>query len=92
VIQFASKVCGGRLVGNGTGSPGVAIAASRFARVPSAPLSSSPWVRCSETVDVLTISRRLGHSSASITLDVYGHLIEGADADAANAIEGMLIK
>ena len=39
-------------------------------------------------VDVLTISRRLGHSSASITLDVYGHLIEGADADAANAIEG----
>src|SRR4029079_18267221 len=51
VIQFASsfEVCAGRLVGNGTGSPGVAIAASRFARVFSAPLSSRPWVRCSET-------------------------------------------
>ena len=41
-------------------------------------------------VDILTISRRLGHSAAAITLDVYGHLIEGADAAAAKAIEGVL--
>ena len=41
-------------------------------------------------VDVLTISRRLGHSSASMTLDVYGHLMEGADDAAVKAIEGML--
>ena len=41
-------------------------------------------------VDVLTISRRLGHSSASMTLDVYGHLMEGADAAAAKAIQGVL--
>jgi integrase len=41
-------------------------------------------------VDVLTISRRLGHSSTSMTLDVYGHLMEGADAAAAKAIEGVL--
>ena len=41
-------------------------------------------------VDILTISRRLGHAQASITLDVYGHLTEGADAAAAKAIEGML--
>jgi integrase len=41
-------------------------------------------------VDILTISRRLGHSKAAITLDTYGHLIEGADADAVKAIEGML--
>jgi integrase len=41
-------------------------------------------------VDILTISRRLGHSKAAITLDVYGHLIEGADAAAAKALEGML--
>jgi len=31
-------------------------------------------------VDIITVSRRLGHSAAAITLDVYGHLIEGADA------------
>jgi integrase len=43
-------------------------------------------------VDVLTVSRRLGHSSPSMTLDVYGHLIEGADAAAAKAIEGVLGK
>jgi integrase len=41
-------------------------------------------------VDILTISRRLGHSKAAITLDVYGHLIGGADEAAATAIEGML--
>jgi integrase len=41
-------------------------------------------------VDILTISRRLGHSKAAITLDTYGHLIEGADAAAAKAIEEVL--
>ena len=41
-------------------------------------------------VDVLAVSRRLGHGKASVTLDVYGHLIEGGDAAAAKAIEGVL--
>jgi hypothetical protein len=41
-------------------------------------------------VDILTISRRLGHSKASVTLDVCGHLYQGADAAAAKAIEGVL--
>ena len=41
-------------------------------------------------VDVLTISRRLGHAKAAMTLDVYGHLMEGSDAAAARAIEGLL--
>jgi integrase len=41
-------------------------------------------------VDTLTISRRLGHSKAAITLDTYGHLVAGADEAAAAAIEGVL--
>jgi integrase len=41
-------------------------------------------------VDILTISRRLGHSKAAITLDVYGHLIGGTDEAAADAIAGVL--
>jgi integrase len=41
-------------------------------------------------VDILTISRRLGHSKPSVTLDTYGHLIKGTDAAAAKAITGML--
>jgi integrase len=40
-------------------------------------------------VDILLISRCLGHSKASITLDVYGHLIGGADAAAAEALAGL---
>jgi integrase len=47
-------------------------------------------VLISAGVDVLTISRRIGHSKASMTLDVYGHLIHGGDEAAAKAIEGVL--
>lgn len=34
-------------------------------------------------MDILTISRRLGHASPMITLNTYGHLIHGADDRAA---------
>jgi integrase len=34
-------------------------------------------------VDVVTVSRRLGHGSPRVTLEVYGHLIDGADDRAA---------
>jgi integrase len=37
-------------------------------------------------VDILTISRRLGHANPSITLNVYGHLIEGADRAAISGV------
>lgn len=38
-------------------------------------------------MDVLTISRRLGHGSPSITLDVYGHLFQRSDGGAAALID-----
>jgi integrase len=38
-------------------------------------------------LDVLAISRRLGHSSPTITLSIYGHLFPNADDRAASAIE-----
>jgi integrase len=38
-------------------------------------------------VDVVTVSRRLGHGSPAITLNVYGHLIHGGD-DRAAAVAG----
>ena len=40
--------------------------------------------------DVLTVSRRLGHAKASVTLDVYGHVIEGGDQAATKTIERLL--
>jgi integrase len=43
-----------------------------------------------EGLDILTISRRVGHSKPSVTLDVYGHLMGGADAAAAIAIGKVL--
>ena len=35
-------------------------------------------------------SERLGHASVAITLDLYSHLVDGLDADAAERIEAVL--
>lgn len=43
-------------------------------------------------VDILTVSRRLGHASPTITLSVYGHLYRAADDKAALAIEAMFAR
>ena len=41
-------------------------------------------------VDVLTVSRRLGHGSPTITLGVYGHLFANTDEKAAAIMEAAL--
>jgi hypothetical protein len=43
-----------------------------------------------EGEDILTVSRRLGHAKPHVTVDTYGHLIEGSDASAAKAIDRVL--
>jgi integrase len=43
-------------------------------------------------VDILTISRRLGHANPKITLAVYGHLYTDTDARAAQAVEAMFAR
>jgi integrase len=41
-------------------------------------------------VDVVSVSRRLGHSSPAFTLNCYAHLFRKDDSHAADAIESML--
>jgi len=41
-------------------------------------------------IDVLTISRRLGHGTPAFTLTVYGHLFGDTDAAAARAIDATI--
>ncbi|MBR2838959.1 MAG: site-specific integrase [Kiritimatiellae bacterium] len=41
-------------------------------------------------VDIKTLQRRLGHSSAAITLGTYGHVLPGADDQAAEATAEVL--
>jgi len=41
-------------------------------------------------VDLLVASRRLGHAKPSITLDVYGHLLNSEQNEVANKIEKMI--
>ena len=43
-------------------------------------------------LDVLTISRRIGHASAAITLGVYGHMFGNTDARAAEIMEATFSK
>lgn len=42
--------------------------------------------------DIVTVSRRLGHSRTSTTLDIYSHLIAEADADASDCIAAALLR
>ncbi len=41
-------------------------------------------------VDMAVVSKRLGHSSITLTSDLYSHLLEGVGRAAANAGEGMV--
>ena len=41
-------------------------------------------------LDVVAISRRLGHSNPTVTLNIYGHLFKKDDSGAATAIEAAL--
>ena len=43
-------------------------------------------------MDVLTISRRIGHASPEITLRVYGHLFGNTDARAAEIMEAVFAR
>ena len=41
-------------------------------------------------LDVVSVSRRLGHANPTITLSVYAHLFTNKDADAAAAMDAAL--
>ncbi len=41
-------------------------------------------------VDVFVASKRLGHSKPSITLDVYGHLLNTIENEVADKMEDLL--
>lgn len=47
---------------------------------------TSATLLLSEGVDIETVSHRLGHSRASITLDVYGHALETKDSKASETL------
>ncbi len=51
--------------------------------------AASLWLRAG--VDVFTVSRRLGHGSASFTMDTYGHLLRGQQQAAAEALDHLIV-
>ena len=50
--------------------------------------AASQWIAAN--VDLLTVSRRLGHASASFTLDVYAHELPGQQGPAAEALDHLI--
>lgn len=50
---------------------------------------TSATLLLSENVDIETVSHRLGHSKASVTLDVYGHWMKETDEKASNTLESL---
>ena len=49
-------------------------------------------IRAPRGLDVVEVSRRLGHDAPAVTLTVYAHLFEKADTMAASAIDAALTK
>ena len=49
-------------------------------------------IALTEGVPVLVVSKVLGHSQASTTLNVYGHLMPDAGLAAVQAVEGTIAK
>lgn len=64
---------------------------SRLARSPIHDLRhTAASIMLKNGVDVFVASKRLGHAMPSITLDVYGHLLNTAQNDVANKIEEII--
>lgn len=43
-------------------------------------------------MDIAAVSQRLGHSRLSTTLDVYGHILQGADLKVVEAVDELIYK
>jgi integrase len=52
--------------------------------------AATQWI--AHGVDIFSVSRRLGHASASFTMDVYGHLLKGQQRHASEALDYLLTK
>ena len=64
-------------------------------RPPHQPSRTATYARLeliAEGIDILTISRRVGHSNATTTLNVYGHLVADSDDRAAQAVAAMFAR
>ena len=48
---------------------------------------TSATLLLSEGVDIETVSKRLGHEKASVTLDIYGHALPAKDDEASRKLE-----
>ena len=53
---------------------------------------TSATMLISANQDIATVSKRLGHAHASVTLDIYTHALEKNDRTAADALEELLKK
>jgi integrase len=47
-------------------------------------------LRLNLSIPVIEVSRKLGHSRASITLDIYDHLIPGMQTETAQRIDDLI--
>lgn len=46
----------------------------------------------SEGVDILTVSKRLGHAKVSTTLDIYSHVLAKSDEKASDTLDNLIYK
>ena len=93
LAHAAALVASGRRRKPGNRGLGRSLGTFGHRRVLGLPYAPRPFERAPPLLrgrDILTISRCLGYSKPSVTLDTYGHLLEGADKAAAEAISRVL--
>ncbi len=52
---------------------------------------SSASLMLNNNIPPIVVSRRLGHAKASITLDIYGHLIPSMQVEAAEKMDELIL-
>jgi integrase len=80
---------GGR---NGSGSRSGSNRRKLHRKVLSKFAARGPRTFVAASLDVPTISRRIGHASPAITLNVYGHLFSNTDTRAADIMQTTFAK
>ena len=51
---------------------------------------TAPTLMLMHGIPILVVSRRLGHSKPSVTLDIYGHYLPGMQEEAANLMDELV--
>lgn len=95
-IRFGIDPCFFQLAGRDadakTGSPVAAAQTFTLHLLRGSAAGCRQIILINNGTDILAVSRRLGHTKASTTLNFYGHILQQADAQSSECIADVLLR